>query len=155
MNSGIVKPEKRFHAFCTSCGWKGQRMEKSADNPCPKCNSKSVVLAGSDLPISRDPAVIARLLDSDPELHWRVLRALESRRLIGPWTPVGMGYWERVAFDGERVASITVELGGFNWETSSERGSAVSAPIAMNEADEVLTENAIEHNWRILNLTLL
>jgi len=145
----------RVGAFCLGCGWKGQRNQHGTALPCPKCKQRKVALVGGGLPMSREPEVIAKALDSDPELHWRVLREMESQRLIGPWVSIGMGYWERAAFDGERVASIKVELGGFNWETEAGRGSAVDLKTAMGEADEILTDTALSNNWRIVNLVII
>ena len=137
------RPAKR-PAFCLACGWKGQRAEGGPTAPCPKCSSAAVVLAGVEIPVPRDPVLIARLLDAEPALFWRVMRALSSRTLVGPWRGIGDGDWERSTFDGPRIAWIWVELGGFNWETREGRGSCGSLLLAMVDADGALEERATE-----------
>jgi len=142
---------KRQPALCLQCAWKGQRTLASAANPCPKCGSMQVAVAGVGMAIPYDPSQIARILDADPALHWRVLRALGSRILIGPWTPIGADYWERATFDGTRSAWIWLELGAFNWETSESKGAAASLQLAMAAADRTLEDRAIDANWRLVN----
>jgi hypothetical protein len=108
-----------------------------------------VVRAGdTEFPLSRDPRVVARALNADPWLLWQVLRELGPLRIAAPWTSFKDGYYERIANDGSRAASVRVELGAYQWETAHHRGFASELEVAVAQADEALAGESI--HWRLL-----
>lgn len=135
-----MKSEGARRCLCVACGWSGRRKQQATGAPkaCPVCASLNVVVAGSPLPLPRDPEAIARALNADPWLLWRVCRNVQTLRVVGPWTPFG-GYWERMELDGTRVAWVRDSgVGMFEWETRRERGCSKASMEAMAAADAAL-----------------
>ena len=137
-------------AFCLSCGWRGERTTPNRNKPCPHCKTNRVVRAGDlDMPVPRDPKVIARALNADPSLLWQVLREVRDLKIAGPWIPFdGQTYFERIANDGSRAAFVRIELGVFHWETVNHSGFAPRVEDAMDQADEALAGENI--HWRLV-----